>query len=99
MKSRSANSDRCMPSMNARSTGLPFSGRRRARAHEELVAGLLQQRDVVAELDLQVELGVDAQRGALGEREAVAVAQADLEVAGGGQRPVQAAEEVEVVHP
>ena len=55
MKSRSANSARCMPSMNARSTRRPPSGLSGFVAAEVLVAGLAQQLDVVAELDLEVE--------------------------------------------
>jgi hypothetical protein len=70
----------------------------RLRPREELVAGLAQQLHVVAELDAQVVGRVDAERGTVGQREAVAVAQADLEVGAGADGLVQALEEVEVLH-
>ena len=54
--------------------------------------------DVVAELDLEVERGVHAERRAVREREAVPVPQADLEVGARADGLVQAGEEVEVLH-
>ena len=67
-------------------------------APEVLVAGLAQQRHVVAQLDAEVERGIDAERRTLRERQRVAVAQPDLEVGLGPNRRVQPREEVQVLH-
>jgi hypothetical protein len=70
----------------------------RVVAVEVLVARLAEQRDVVAQLDLQLERRVDPDRRAAGEREAVAVPDPDLQVARRREPLVQRREELEVVH-
>ena len=70
----------------------------RVVAVEVLVARLAKQRGVVAQRGLQLEARVDPDRRAARQREAVAVADADLQVGRRREPLVQPCEEFEVVH-
>ena len=84
--------------MNENAIRLPPNGLSGLWTVEVLVARLAEQVDVVAQLGAEVVERVDADGLALRQREAVAVADADLEVGGRREPVVERLEEVEVVH-
>ena len=90
--SRSAYSNRCMPSMKARSDDPAPQRAHRARPGEEVVARGLDQLQLAVQRGGHLEGRVDRDRARPGQRQAAPVVHADLEV---GPRPVDTVQALE----
>ena len=92
MKSRNANSDRCMPSMKARSTGTPSKWASGSSPSEEIVACRPDQLDVAVDRLVDLEVGVHTYRSGARKRHAGARVDPDLQI-GPRARPLVKPEE------
>jgi hypothetical protein len=87
-----------MPSMNESAAAPSAERRRRLAVGEEVVARRAEQRDGRVELGPDRVRRVDPDAARARQRQAVAVADPDLEIRGRLQGIVDPAEEVEVAH-